>query len=130
MKNRPFSVFVKHRPVRTGFLIDTGVFPPGSDRFEELVDAVVRHNYILWGGRTNPITFFSGESLTADDWEQLEAVDVDCLKAFSSLPKPLLKQLDERLQPWSVEVADLTRPDSRVRVESYGVVCPPTPENL
>src|SRR6266550_1393032 len=98
MKNRPFSVFVKHRPVRTGFLIDTGVFPPGSDRFEELVDAVVRHNYILWGGRTNPIISFFGESLTTDDWKQPETVDVDCVKSFSPLPKVLVKKLEERLK--------------------------------
>ena len=130
MSNRPFTVFVRHRPVRTGFLIDTGVFTQGSDRFEELVDAIIRHNYFLWGGRTNPIIFFSGESLTADDWKQLEAVDVDCLKSFSPLPRNLVKQLDERLQPWSIEEAKFTQLDSPIHVESYGITAPPTPENL
>ncbi len=82
------------------------------------------------GGRTNPIIFFAGESLASDDWKQLETVDVDCLKSFSPLPKLLVKQLDERLQPWSIEIDDVTQPNSRTRVESYGVVYPPTPENL
>ena len=73
MNQRPYSVFVRPRPVRTAFLVDTGSFVPGSDRFEALVDALIRHNYQLWGGRTNPIIFFSGESLSPDAWLQLRS---------------------------------------------------------
>jgi hypothetical protein len=129
MNPRPYSVFVKHRPVRTGFLVDTSVFAPGSDRFEVLVDAIIRHNYQAWGGRTNPIIFFSGDSLRDQDWKQLDAVDVDCLKCFSPLPKNLVHQLDDRLQPWNVEEIRQPRPDSP-HVESHGVGCPPTPDIL
>jgi hypothetical protein len=130
MRERPFTVFVRHRPIRTGFLIDTGVYGHGTARFEELVDAIVRHNYFLWGGRINPIVFYSGDSLTSDDWKQLEAVDVDCVKTFSPIPKKLVKQLDERLQPWSIEEAQPAQPNAPLHVESYGVVTPPTPDNL
>src|SRR5882672_6253488 len=118
MENRPYAVFVRHRPVRTGFLIDVGVFSPGSDRFEDLVDAVIRHNYLLWGGRLNPIIFFSGDSLTEDQWKQLETVDVDCIKSFSPLPKSLINQLDERLQPWDIETKVLA-PDAPIHIGSY-----------
>jgi len=130
MNRRPYSVFVKPRPVRTAFLIDTDVFVSGSDRFEQLVDSIFRHNYSSWGGRTNPIVFFSGDSLKPEDWQQLEAVDVDCLKSFSPLPKQLVEHLDERLQPWSIEETSQIQADSPIRVESYGIACPPTPENL
>jgi hypothetical protein len=83
MDNRPYSIYVKHRPTRTAFLIDTGVFVPNSSRFEELVDEIIRHNYKLWGGRLNPIIFYSGESLNAENLKGLELVDVDCIRAFS-----------------------------------------------
>ena len=130
MKNRPYTIYVSHRPLRTGFLIDTGAFTPGSARFDELVDAVMGFNFQTWGGRTNPIIFFSGEHLSTDDWKQLQTVDVDCVRAFTSLPQKLLEELDERLQPWSVEITDLTKPDEPVRVGAYGIATPPTPENL
>lgn len=41
MNNRPYTVYVRHRLLRTGFLINTDVFVPGSDRFHELVDMVM-----------------------------------------------------------------------------------------
>ena len=129
MNQQPYSVFVRPRPVRTVFLIDTSVFVPGTERFDALVDALIRHNCLLWGGRTNPIIFFSGESLEPDVWKQLEIVDVDCLKSFSPLSQNLVKQLDERLQPWSIEEIKQHNP-GHPSVESYGVTCPPTPENL
>ena len=130
MENRPYSIYVKHRPTRTAFLIDIGVFVPNSPRFEELVDEVVRHNYKLWGGRINPIIFFSGESLNAENLKRLELVDVDCIKSFSPLTEPLRNQLAEKFQPWNIEVIDLTHLESRIRVESYSITVSPTPEIL
>src|SRR5665213_544310 len=130
MTSRPYTVYVRNRPLKTGFLIDTGTFAPNSKRFDELVDAIIGFNHKTWGGRTNPFIFFSGKSLSDDDWKQLEAVDVDCLRIFSPLPKSLLKQLDERLQPWSIEEIKFVPPDSPIHIESYGIVAPPTPDNL
>jgi hypothetical protein len=130
MEQRPYSIYVKHRPTSTGFLIDTGVFAPSSPRFEELVDAVMLHNYKLWGGRINPIIFYSGELLGAENLKTLELADVDCIKTFSPLPKLLRNQLDEKLQPWNIEINDFTNSDVPINVESYSVTAPPTPENL
>jgi len=64
------------------------------------------------------------------DWDQLEGVDVDCLKSFSPLPETLIHKLDERLQPWNLEQIRQFPPDAPIRVDSYGIVSPPTPDNL
>jgi hypothetical protein len=116
--------------MRTAFLINTEIYSADCNRFEELMDAVIRHNYNLWGGRINPIIFFSGETLAEEDWEQLEAVDVDCFKSFGSLPEKLIQQLDVRLQPWNIERIRVPQPDAPINVESYGIVVPPTQDNL
>jgi hypothetical protein len=110
-----------------GFLIDTGGFAPGSDPFEELVDGVIAHNNQMWGGRTNPIIFFSGDSLTNEDWKQLESVDVDCVKAYGRIPPKLLAEMDERLGPWAIEEDDRSRGGS---IGYWGIPVVPTPENL
>ncbi|OHE79195.1 MAG: hypothetical protein A2107_02220 [Verrucomicrobia bacterium GWF2_62_7] len=97
-----------------------------------MLNAVVDFNHTKWGGRTNPIIFFSGESLAEDDWRHLELADVDCVQAFSPLPSKLVEELDDRLGPWSIEVQDVTKnSNTAVHVECYYTVpVPPTRENV
>ena len=113
-----------------GFLIDLRVFEFGSGRFNELLDAVVGLSHTTWGGRLNPIVFLSSDTLGGADWERLATADVDCLKAFAPLSDNLLKELDERLQPWSVELNDFSDPSSRIQLESVGVAAIPSEHTL
>ena len=121
------TVFARYRPLKVGFLIDTGSFAPGSDSFEQLVDDVIAHNHQTWGGRTNPIIFFSGDSLGLADWKQLESVDVDCVKAYGRIPPKLLAELDERFGPWAIEEDDRTKSGP---VGYWGITVAPTADNL
>jgi hypothetical protein len=86
MKNDQYTVLLDSRPLRVAFLLDIEKFQPRSDRFFALVCALVRCNNIQWGGRTNPIIFYTGESLSDKDWQLIEATDPDRILAFAPLP--------------------------------------------
>jgi hypothetical protein len=59
MNGRPYTVLARGRPLRVAFLVDTKCFPPESERFQPLIDAIVDWCNAHWGGRTNHICFFS-----------------------------------------------------------------------
>ena len=55
MNSQPYTVVVRHRPLRTGFLVDTGIFVPGSAPFEALIDDLMVHNQQMWGDRKSVV---------------------------------------------------------------------------
>src|ERR1039457_6353088 len=103
MNNNQYTVLLDSRPLRVAFLLDIGIFPPGSSRFFAIVDAVVNCNNRQWGGRTNPIIFFSEGSFDTKQWQLIEAADPDRIIAFAPLPDKLLRELDERLNPCRID---------------------------
>jgi hypothetical protein len=112
-------------------LIDTDKYPAGSDRLNALLDAIADWNNTRWGGRTNHVAFVSGGALSDGEWRQIEITDPDCLLAFAPLSDSLLLELDERVNPWSIEIDDHTESESdRISVRMDGIGMPPTVENL
>jgi hypothetical protein len=131
VNSRPYTILARHRPIRAAFLINTEHFPPTSNRFQALLDAVVDWNNIHWGGRTNHVSFYSGEGLTPEEWQHLEIADPDCILAFAPLSDAFIRELDERLNPWSIEVEDATQAEpDRLGVSMEGIAMPPTVENV
>src|SRR5437667_12554967 len=81
----------------------------------------------VWGGRTNHIGFFSGESLSDDEWREITLADPDCIMAFAQLPEELHHQLSERIAPWSV---DGKAESGKIDMPIDGIGVLPTFENL
>src|ERR1700693_4226805 len=132
MNGRPYTVLACGRPLRVAFLVDTKCFPPESDRFHPLIDAIVDWCNTHWGGRTNHICFFSGDGLSESEWSQLEIADPDSLVAFAPLKEKLILELNDRITPYHISVEDLTAVDlDRIHVSlSDCIDTPPTPLNL
>jgi len=126
-----YTVLVRSRPARAAFLIDTEKFTPGCDRYNALLDAIVDWNNSHWGGRTNHIGFFTGETLSTNEWRELDFADPDSVLAFAPLPQNLIRELDERLNPWSITEQNAvdSEPD-RISIPIEGIGMPPTVENL
>jgi hypothetical protein len=132
MNSAQFTVLVDSRPVRFAFFVDLEKFPAGSDRYLAILDELVNFNNIHWGGRSNPIIFFTGQTLVDEQWELLKASDPDRLVAFAPIPDQMLHDLDSRLNPCRILVDDQT--ESKVARFTFGleggVEMPPTKENL
>jgi hypothetical protein len=131
MNSTQYTVLARNRPIQVAFLINTDALAAGPGAFNQLVDALVDWNYTRWGGRTNPIIFFSGTTLREEDWQCLEVADPDCITVFGSLDGDLMACIDQRLQPWGLFVNDKPITDSiTVPHEVEGICVPPTPTNL
>lgn len=131
MNANQYTVLTRPRPIRAAFLIDTDKYPAGTDRLNALLDAIVDWNNTRWGGRTNHVAFFSGGALSDSEWRQIEIIDPDCILAFSPLSDNLLLELDERVNPWSIEIDDHTQSEvDRISIRMDGIGMPPTVENL
>src|SRR5437016_2841882 len=125
MNDNQFTVLTRPRPIRVAFLVDTDKYSPGSDRLNALLDAIVDWNHTRWGGRTNQVVFFSGRTLSDGEWRQIEITDPDCVLAFAPLSDSLLLELDERVNPWNIEIDDHTRSEAdRITVRMDGIGMP------
>jgi len=131
MKDAQYSVLARNRPIRVAFLINTDFFSSRPAVLGDTVDSIVDWNHTHWGGRTNPIIFFSGNSLTKEDWLHLDVADPDCISVVGPITKDLVTSLDDRFHPWGFEVIE--KPDAngfKVPHEAEGIAVPPTPANL
>ena len=90
MKDAQYSVLARNRPIRVAFLINTDFFSSRPAVLGDTVDSIVDWNHTHWGGRTNPIIFFSGNSLTKEDWLHLDVADPDCISVVGPITKDLV----------------------------------------
>jgi hypothetical protein len=128
-----FAAPAENEDCRAGvaFLVDTDKYPAGSDQLNALLDAIVDWNNTRWGGRTSHVAFFSGGTLSDGEWRQIEITDPDCVLAFAPLSDSFLLELDERVNPWSIEIDDHTQSEAnRISVRMDGIGMSPTVENL
>ena len=131
MKDAQYTVLASNRPIRVAFLVNTDSFSSGAAALDALVDSIVDWNHTHWGGRTNPIIFFNGNSLAEQDWLHLEVADPDCISVVGPITKELVNSLDDRLHPWGFEVKEKPGQDAfKVPHEAEGIAVPPTPANL
>ncbi|MBA2586732.1 MAG: hypothetical protein H0U99_09645 [Chthoniobacterales bacterium] len=110
MTRQTYSIFVRNRPTRHGFLFDGISFPSASPCFDELVDRIIDCADGAWGGRRWHLLPHRGETLADSTWQLLEALDVDYLHAFSPLAPALLTALNERVSPVVLDAAKRSSP--------------------
>jgi hypothetical protein len=96
------SVYLRSRPARTAFLVDTDVHASGTPALEKVLDGSTTHAIENWGARRDSIHCFSGASDFSDDeWFDLEDVDPDRIYTFSAPSSKLLDRLHQ-LRPWTI----------------------------
>jgi hypothetical protein len=132
MNNSPYTLLYRSRPARIVFLVDLQIFPPTSDRFFAIVEAIVEFNRKHWGGRLNHIVFYLGDSLESIEWQMLEEFDADYIQAFSPISTILLRELNERLNPCEIRIDNKSQVETgRLHVmNDWGISMQPTPNNL
>jgi hypothetical protein len=66
-----------------------------------------------------------------NEWRELDFADPDSILAFAPLPQNLIRELDERLNPWSIREQNAVGSEpERIRISIDGIDMPPTVENL
>lgn len=132
MKNQSFTVLTQNRPTRIAFLVCTDVFPSGGDKYNAILEAIISWNYSHWGGRANQVIVYSGDTLSQDTWRQLEIADPDFIHCFSQPSENLIKELEEKISPWAINLNDKYAQDrERVFVDLNEMVgTPPTPNAI
>jgi hypothetical protein len=90
---RPFSVFLRHRPRRVAFLLD----PDCAEG--ALLDAIVDFNVECWGGRYNPVIPVTNKSIWPDYWRLLRLANPDVIYCFHEIDQLTIEQLDRELGP-------------------------------
>jgi hypothetical protein len=92
-EERPYSVFLKHRPRRIAFLLD-------PDHTEgPLLDEIVNFNVDSWGGRYNPIVPLTNKAIYPDYWRFLALADPDVIYCFHEIDQLTVEKLDRKIGP-------------------------------
>ena len=91
--NRPFKIISRARPRRIAFLVDPTNCPP------ELLDALFKSNYGIWGGRYNPIIPVSSSEISDNYWKLLKFADPDIIYSYCEISGDLIRRLDHELCP-------------------------------
>jgi hypothetical protein len=95
-------IYLRNRPVRTAYLLDTDHFPSGSAALRNILDGIASYSASNWGARRDSIHCFSGSIGLSDGvWFDLEDADPDRIYTFAPLAPDLLDRLHE-LRPWSI----------------------------
>jgi hypothetical protein len=95
-------IYLRNRPVRTAYLVDTDYFRSGSIAVRNIFDGIASYSTSNWGARRDSIHCFSGASgLTDEVWFDLEDADPDRIYTFAPLAEAVLDRLHE-LRPWSI----------------------------
>jgi len=98
MKESPYSVYVYRRPLRIAFLVSS------SKTSEERLTELIEYNQSKWGGRYNAIIQTDGHNLHSEsDWNLLDYLDPDVIRSFEPLEDDLIRELDLRFSPYSME---------------------------
>ncbi|HEY3267598.1 MAG TPA: hypothetical protein VGM37_11765 [Armatimonadota bacterium] len=125
MDRQSYSVYVHNRPIRTGFLVDSG-----QDSHAQ-IDAIIEYNHGRWGGRYNPVVITNGRTITRDAWELLWFTDPDVIKSFAILQKNLVRRIADTLSPYNVDMpARQRQPEEQYwfpSISDAGISILPTP---
>lgn len=91
--NKTFLVNSRARPRRIAFLLDP------TDCPDELFDSLFYSNYVIWGGRLNPIIPVVSGEISDSYWELLRFCDPDIIYSYCDISGDVIRHLDHELCP-------------------------------
>jgi len=100
MYNKPYSIYLEHRPIKIAFLVDS------AKNDMVWIDRIIEYNRGKWGGMFNPIIFTDGKDIEKKWWKFLSEYDPDIIKSTIALDESLLKKMSTFLTSYSIDIIE------------------------